>query len=86
MDEQAAQYLACLAKLREDPLSPEALMSLAALYAEEGHRKHALWYLRKVEFLDRHHPGLTHLKDRLHRWNGLNGTRLDPSKTGRKDQ
>ncbi|MEE9592393.1 MAG: hypothetical protein V3W28_02290 [Thermoplasmata archaeon] len=86
MTDQAAAYLACLAKLREDPLDPEALMALAALYAAEGHRKHAVWYLRKVEFLDRHHPGLARLKKRLDRWNGLNGTRLDRSQTGRKEQ
>ena len=73
MDEQAAEYLACLAKLREDPLDPDALFALAALYAEEGHRKHALWYVRKVEFLNRRHPGLHRLKNRLRQWNGLNG-------------
>ncbi|MFQ5907767.1 MAG: hypothetical protein ACE5JE_02935 [Thermoplasmata archaeon] len=86
MDEQAAAYLACLAKLREDPLDAEALMALAALYAEEGHRKHAVWYLRKVEFLDRHHPGLSRLKKHLERWNGFNGARLDRSQTSRKDR
>jgi hypothetical protein len=78
MDEQAAEYLACLAKLREDPLDPEALFALADLYAEEGHRKHALWYMRKVEFLDRRHPGLPRLKDRLRRWNRSNGGRVAP--------
>jgi hypothetical protein len=86
LDEQAAEYLACLAKLREDPLDSEALMALAALYAEEGHRKHAIWYMRKVEFLDRHHPGLARLKKRLDRWNGLNGTRPDGAQTDRKEQ
>ncbi|MFQ5553680.1 MAG: hypothetical protein ACE5EW_08225 [Thermoplasmata archaeon] len=86
MDEQAAEYLACLAKLREDPLDLEALMSLAALYAEEGHRKHALWYLRKVEFLDRRHPGLTRLKERLQRWNGPNGERLNRPQLDKNDQ
>ncbi|MEE9267924.1 MAG: hypothetical protein V3U70_00785 [Thermoplasmata archaeon] len=79
MDEQAAEYLACLAKLRENPLDPEALLRLAALYAEEGHWKHAVWYMRKVEFLDRHHPGLPRLKNRLRRWEGLNGSRVPSS-------
>ncbi len=74
MDEQAAEYLACLAKLREDPLDSEALFGLATLYAAEGHRKHAVWYMRKVEFLDRHHPGLPRLKNLLRRWEGLNGS------------
>jgi hypothetical protein len=78
MDEQAAEYLACLAKLQEDPMDPEALFALAALYADEGHRKHAVWYMRKVEFLDRRHPGLTRLKNRLRRWNGVNGGRVRP--------
>ncbi len=65
-----------MGKLREDPLNPEALFALAALYAEEGHRKHAVWYLRKVEFLDRRHPGLVRLKNRLRRWKDLNETRV----------
>lgn len=86
MDEQAAEYLACLAKLREDPLDPDALFALAALYAEEGHRKHAVWYLRKVEFLDQRHPGLPRLKQRLRRWNGLNGSRLAGSSARQPDQ
>ncbi len=86
MDEQAAEYLACLAKLREDPLNPEALFALAALYAEEGHRKHAVWYLRKVEFLDRRHPGLPRLKNRLRRWNGLSSARVSGSRESEKRQ
>ncbi len=86
MDEQAAKYLACLAKLREDPLDPAALFALAALYAEEGHRKHAVWYLRKVEFLDRRHPGLAGLKNRLRRWKGLNGARVPGAPESGKGQ
>ena len=86
MDEQAAEYLACLAKLREDPLDTDALFALAALYAEEGHRKHALWYMRKVEFLNRRHPGLRQLKNRLRLWNGLNGNGVAEVPRSSRDQ
>lgn len=73
MDEQATEYLESLAKLREDPANPGALLALAVLYAEEGHRACALHYLRKAEFLEPRLPGLRKLRRRLDQWCLSNG-------------
>lgn len=68
------KYLQCLERLRDDPLCVDALFTLAAIYAVEGHRAQALDYVRKAEFLDAEYPGLLLLKGRI--------LALIPSSTG----
>lgn len=71
MPRYVEKFLRCLERLREDPLSADAFFTLAAIYAAEGHRAHAVEYLRKAEFLDANYPGLPMLKARI--------LELDPS-------
>lgn len=66
MREHAEKLLQCTRELRSDPTSPDALFTLATIYAAQGHRAKAMKFLRRLELTKPSYPGLEPLKKKIY--------------------